>query len=303
MLARRGLDVGVLLEESRLPLAAVRGEVTAPLSRIQDFISRCAVGLESAQFGIDLATALSGGAFGVAEFLVRSAPTVETGLGVLRDFAALINPSGQFRLVSDDTTGRLHYSFGTERDTLGMHLNEYTIAYVVRQFGAMLGEPAPLVSVWFSHARTDGAEKVAAYFACPVRFQAPDCGLEVTRESLARALRTADPLLFQFLLDQARAQLSRLGSIDIVAQVVRALESRLHTGRHLDAKSIASALALTPRSLQRYLEDAGTVYRDVLAHVRERRRAELRAGRVPDSEIASQLGFSDVRSMRRSLDE
>lgn len=297
MLARRGLDVAELLEEAGLPLAAVRGEVTAPLSRMHDFIARCAVRLDSPLFGIELAAALPGGAYGVAEFLVRSAPSVEAGLGVLRDFAALINPSGQFRLVD----GRLHYSFGTERDTLGCHLNEYTIAYIVKQFGAVLGERLPLANVWFSHARQGGADQVAAHFACPVRFQARDCGFEVTREVLARAPRTADPLLFQFLLDQARAQLARLGSLDIVSQVVRALESRLHSGE-LDAASIARALALSPRSLQRHLDAAGTTYRDVLAHVRERRRAELRAGGVAEAEIARQLGFSDARAMRRSLD-
>jgi AraC-like DNA-binding protein len=297
MLARRGVDIAQLLDDAGLPLAAVRGEVTAPLSRMRDFIARCATHLESPQFGLELATALPGGAYGVAEFLVRSAPSVEAGLGVLRDFAALINPSGQFRL----TDGRVHYSFGTERDTLGCHLNEYTIAYIVKQFGAVLGERLPLASVWFSHARSDGAEAVAAHFGCPVRFQARDCGFALTADVLARAPRTADPLLFQFLLDQARAQLARLGSLDIVSQVVRALESRLHSGE-LDAASVARALALSPRSLQRYLDEAGTTYRDVLAHVRERRRAELRAGGVAEPEIARQLGFSDSRAMRRSLD-
>lgn len=303
MLARRGLDVSALLEEARLPLAAARGEVTAPLSRIQDFITRCATRLESPQFGLALAAALPGGAYGVAEFLVRSAPTIEAGLVVLRDFAALINPSGQFRLlIGDAGDGRLHYSFGTERDTLGSHLNEYTIAYIVKQFGAVLGERLPVASVWFSHARASGAEEVAAHFACPVRFQARDCGFELARTVLARAPSTADPLLFQFLLDQAHAQLARMGSLDIVSQVVRALEARLQSGE-LDAASIARALALSPRSMQRYLDEAGTTYRDVLAHVRERRRAELSAGGVAEATIARELGFSDARAMRRSLDD
>jgi len=302
LLARHGIDGAELLEEAGVPVSAMRGEITAPLSRVQGFISRSASRLDAPLFGLDLAAALPGGAYGVAEFLMRSAPSIADALRELGEFAALINPSGQFRFAVDPQgDGRLHYSFGTERDTLGSHLNEYTIAYIVRQLGAVLGERLPLASVWFSHARSSGAEQVAAHFGCPVRFQARDCGFALTRETLARVPRTADPLLFKFLLDQARAQLSRLGALDIVSQVVRAIESRLASGE-LDAASVARALALSPRTMQRHLDDAGTTFRDVLAHVRDRRRAELRAGGVAEAEIARQLGFSDARAMRRSLD-
>jgi len=301
MLARRGIDVAELLNDTGLPLAAARGEITAPLSRIQAFIAKCATRLAAPQFGLDLAAALPGGAYGVAEFLVRSAPTVEAGLRGLCEFAALINPSGQFRLVPGDGEGRLHYSLGSERDTLGMHLNEFTIAYLVRQLGSIVGGRMPLASAWFSHARPAQADILAQHFGCPVRFQARDCGFAVTTTVLATVPRTADPLLFQFLLDQARAQLARLGPIDIVSQVVRVLEVRMSSG-DVAAGSIAKALGSTPRSLQRYLADAGTTYRDVLAHVRERRRAELRGGGVAESAIARQLGFSDARAMRRSLE-
>lgn len=302
MLARRGIDVTELLTAAGLPLSAARGEVTAPLSRVQHFIALSSARLAAPRFGIDLAAALPIGAYGVAEFLMRSAPTVETAIAALCEFAALINPSGRFRFEAGDGEGRLHYSIGTERDTLGMHLNEFTIAYLVRGFAAALGGHMPTASVWFSHARRDGAEAIAQHFACPVRFQARDCGLALSREVLATAPRTADPLLFQFLLDQARAQLSRLGAVDIVTQLVRVLEMRMASGE-LGAAAVAGALALSPRSLQRYLEDAGTTYRHVLAHVRERRRAELRGGGVDEAEIARQLGFSDARAMRRSLDE
>ena len=302
MLAHQGIDVVELLDEARLPLSAARGEVTAPLSRVQKFITQCSARLDAPVFGIDLALALPGGAYGVAEFLVRSAPSVEVGLGALCEFAALINPSGRFHFVASAGEGRLHYSLGTERDTLGAHLNEFMIAYIVRQVGAVLDGRMALAEVWFSHARSVGADGVAQHFGCPIRFQGRDCGFAVSRDMLATAPRTADPLLFQFLSAQARAQLGRLGTVDIVSQLVRVLEMRMASGI-LDAASAARALARSPRSLQRHLEEAGTTFRDVLAHIRQARGAELRGGGIAEAEIARQLGFSDVRVMRRSLDE
>lgn len=299
LLAKRGIDAADLLKETGLPADALRGEITAPLHRIQQFVDLTAERLAAPLFGLDLAAGLSGGAYGVTEFLVRSAPTLDAGLRALCEVAALINPIGQFRYLEGE--GRLHYVVASERDTLGVQLNEFTIAYVVRQCASVLAS-LPLTEVWFSHRRTSRAGDVAGRFGCPVRFQAPDCGFAVTHASLATVPRTADPLLFQFLQQQARSQLAQLGPIDIVSHLVRVLEARLSHGK-LGADSVASAMGSTARSLQRHLADAGTTYRHVLAHVRQRRRAELRGGGISDRDIAHQLGFSDARAMRRSLDD
>ncbi len=301
-LARRGIDAGPLLEQTGLPAAAQRGEITAPLGRIQRFIGLAADAMEAPLFGLDLAELVPAGSYGIAEFLVRSAPSVEAGLEVLCEFAALINPIGEFKLSPVDGEARLHYAVPAQRDTLGVHLNEYTIGFIVRQVGAVLGAPLPLAHAWFSHARPHHADAVARRLGSNVRFQAADCGFAVSRDVLARVPRTSDPALFEFLAAQGRAQLARVGPADIVTQVVRVIEVRLPSGE-VDAPAIASAMATTVRSLQRHLADAGTSFRDVLAHVRRRRRTELRNGGLGEPEIARQLGFADARSMRRSLDE
>jgi AraC-like DNA-binding protein len=60
-------------------------------------------------------------------------------------------------------------------------------------------------------------------------------------------------------------------------------------------------MATTVRSLQRHLGEAGTTYREVLDHVRQRRFEELRRGGVAESDIAKELGFADVKSLRRAM--
>jgi len=301
MLARAGIDGSELVAAAGLPAEAIHGEITAPIGRIQEFLDGAAAALELDLFGIELAAQVPGGAYGVSEFLVRSAPTVEHGLRVLCEFAALINPAGRFRYVELANRGELHYAIDGKRDTLGRHLNEFTIAYIVRQLRSVLDREMPLAQVWFSHARkTSRAGGITEHFGCDVRFGAADCGFALARGVLSMAPRSADPLLFEFLHAQARAHLARIGSADIVTHLVRVLEMRLASGE-LDTDSVARALATTSRSLQRHLAEAGTSYRDVLAHVRARRRAELASGGVDDHEIARQLGFSDARALRRSL--
>lgn len=296
-LARRGIDAGPLVAEAGLPLDALRGEITAPLARIQHFIELAAARLGTRTLGLELAERVPPGAYGVAEFLVRSAPSVETGLGVLCEFAALINPIGHFQL----SEGRLHYSVAGRRDTLGVHLNEYTLAYIVRNIGAVLGGTPVLKEAWFSHERRgEAADLVGKRFGCPVRFGAADCGFALPPAELARRPRTADEALFEFLLGQARGQLARVSSDDIVSHAARVIELRL-AHADVDIAAVASALGTTARSLQRHLANAGTSYRELLAHVRLRRRGELRHARLDDAALARQLGFADARSMRRAM--
>ncbi len=300
MLARRGISVEPLLAKAKLPIEAMSGEVTAPLSRVQTFMQLAADALGTSLFGIGLAGAMPSGSFGVAEFVVRSAPTIGDSLRLLCEYSSLINPISNMRLVVTDEEGAFHYAVGSERDMLGLHLNEFSISYLVRQFKAVQGSEMPLARVWFAHARTEDTDEVAQHFGCPLRFQAPDCGFAVTREVLAMPTRTADPALHEFLLAQAKAQLARSGELDIVTHLVRVLERRL-TSDELGAEDVARSMAITARTLQRQLTEAGTTYREVLAHVRLRRRSELLGSGMTEADVAKHLGFSDVRAMRRSL--
>ncbi len=301
MLAMHRIDALALVREAGLPDEAMHGEVTAPLARVVRFIDLAAERLHAPLFGIDLGERVPAGAFGVTEFLMRSAPSVEAALRVLCEFAPLINPMLEFRYVRRGAQGHLHLAVPSQRGALGCHLNEYTLMIAVRQFSGVLGARLPLERAWFAHPRREQADAVAARFGCAVAFGAADCGLTLARDWLERAAPTADAPLFEFLQAQARAQLANLAARDIVTQVAQVVETRL-PGGSVSGDAIAAAMAMTLRSLQRHLADAGTSYREVLQHVRRRRHAELtRAGLAP-ADIARRLGFSTVSAMRRSLE-
>jgi AraC-like DNA-binding protein len=304
MLAQRGIDAAPMLDAAGLPHAAMRGEITAPLARIVRFVDGAAGALGAPLFGFDLAAVVPIGAYGVAGFLLRASRDLEAAARALCEFAPLINPIGEFRFeATPDGEGELHYRVAAQRDTLGAHLNEYTIALIVRNFGATIGRDLALRRAWFSHARRDHAAEAAQRLGCNnVRFEAADCGFALAADELGQVPRTADPALYEFLNAQARAQLAQVGPVDIVSHVVRVIEARLPNG-DVSATSVAEAMATTVRSLQRHLGDAGTTYRDVLLHVRRRKRLELVHGGLPEPQIAKLLGFADARSMRRSLDE
>jgi AraC-like DNA-binding protein len=304
--------VASMLAERQIALAEVMraagfaepapGEITAPLAKVRGVLELAAERLGASHFGFDLADRIPEGAYGVTEFVVRSAPTVRAALTALCELAPLVNPALDMRYQAQPHGCEVRLAYAGTRDVLGELLNEYSIAYVAKQFRAVLGGPLPLASAWFAHARKHGREEVERRLGCAVAFGAADCGFAVASDVIARAIPSANPPLHAYLIAQARAQLANLAPHDVIAQVTRAIEARL-AGGDLSAAAIARALETSQRSLQRQLAEAGTSYRDVVASVRRRRRDELARAGLAEAEIAARLGFASAKTMRRSLDD
>ena len=299
LLVKRNIDPELLLREVGIPREALGGEVTAPIARIRKLVDSAAVLLERPLLGLDLAALVPPGTFGLAEFVGRFAPTVRQGFAMFCASVPLVNPMIEWRYTAGKAEHAMELFVPGSRDGLGTQLDEYSVAVVLKLANAGLDLPLQVTRVWFAHDR-DTAE-VAARFGCPVGFGQPTSGFAFDPDQAARIPRMADAALFEFHVAQARNRVSSLGVDDVIGHVSKMIELRLRSG-DLQIEAIASALAITHRTLQRRLTDAGTSYREVLAHVRRRRRAELQRDGATEAQIATQLGFADVRAMRRSLD-
>jgi AraC-like DNA-binding protein len=299
LLVKRGIDPRTLVRDIGLPREALSGEVTAPIARIRDLVERVALLLGEPLLGLDLAAMVPAGTFGLAEFVGRFAPTVRQGFEVFCASVPLVNPMIEWRYVPGNEHS-MELVVPGSRDGLGIQLNEYSVALVLKLANGGLDQPLRVSRAWFAHARGEQAALVAERLGCPVTFGDATCGFAFDASEAARAPRMADPELFRFHVAEARERVASLGTDDVIAHVSRVMELRLKGDVQIEA--IATALAITPRTLQRRLTEAGTSFREVLAHVRQRRRAQLQRDGVPDAQIAEQLGFADVRAMKRSLD-
>jgi AraC-like DNA-binding protein len=300
MLAERGIALEPLLADARVN--ADGAQVTAPIERVQRLLELAAERLGSSLFGLDLAERISQGAYGVTEFVVRTAPTVRQALNAMCELSPLINPGLDMRYIADDLGCEVRFRYADRRDVLGEILNEYTIAYLVRQFAVVLGGSLPLARAWFAHQRGQGREEVGRRLGCTVGFGTSDCGFAVEMDVIDQAIPHSNEALHAFLLAQGRTQLANAGKHDVVSQITRAIEARV-ADPTLSAATIATVLDTSLRSLQRQLADAGTSYRKVIAAIRRRRRDELSRAGLGDAEIATRLGFANAKTMRQSLED
>lgn len=299
-----GLDAQrarALLARCRLPERATLGVCTAPLSSVRallDEASSAHAGPEP--FSILLAKSAPEGTYGMAELLVRTAPTLEIGLKSLGKYAALINPIARFDVAAEQASLRLDYYVVGCAETLGEVLNEFTIAFIAQAIARVSNEDLSLESVWFSHESSRSIAALREHFRCPVALGKPACGFSLSRERAERPLRTADPVVFEFLQQQANERLAALGERSFSVVLVDLIETQIGFAK-LDLNAVADALAMTPRTVQRRLDEEHVTFRQVIDDARRRQFERMTAAGASVESISESLGFADVKTFRRAL--
>lgn len=139
------------------------------------------------------------------------------------------------------------------------------------------------------------------FLRCEVRQGAPRARIVFDVQWLEWPLPGADSELAAYLEQQARARLEAVSEQPgVVLELRRALRERLPRGTPTVGQ-VARSLALSTRSLQRRLSEAGTSYEQVLDEVRaDLARACLAREDLSVAEVGFLLGFQDSSSFHRA---
>lgn len=186
--------------------------------------------------------------------------------------------------------------------SFGLLMDETAIAALV-SFMRKLVPNAPSPSdVAFSSAPPDHPEIYDDFFGCPVTFNAPYVRVRFPAEYLGIPLPTANPALRQLLDRQAAALSSALPDDDPFAFQVQHVMLRLLPDASVSLATVADALAMSVRTLQRRLGESGQPFQVLL----DRTRQELAQSYLQDPslsmiEITLLLGFAEQSSLNRAF--
>jgi AraC-like DNA-binding protein len=114
-------------------------------------------------------------------------------------------------------------------------------------------------------------------------------------------LPTANLMSFRLALQILECQAAAsAGHSDLGLAVDRAIRRALPTPP--SPAEVAASLHVSERTLRRRLEEAGLGFNGLLDECRKSRALELILGaRLPLPQVAQQIGFADVRSLRRAF--
>jgi len=138
-------------------------------------------------------------------------------------------------------------------------------------------------------------------FGCPIRARASWTGWALSKSAMQVPLRRRDAALGRFLEGQAAEIIARQPKDgDIREEVIGILTTQATVG-DLSLDTVARRLAITPRTLQRRLAQAGTSF-DALCDQARRAAAEtyLKSTTLSISEVTYLLGYSEPTAFHRA---
>jgi AraC-like DNA-binding protein len=166
-------------------------------------------------------------------------------------------------------------------------------------FGKILGSAAAKLSSEFASGEPPYAMALAERLGGRVCWSAPNNAIVIPEGLMEFRSLLADPVLHQAAVERLEEAKRRPPSDGVRGRVERLL-ARSDSPR-MPFDEAAQALALSPRSLARRLDETDVTYRDLVdSELKKRARRWLDAGVLSQMEIAERLGFADATGFSRA---
>ncbi|PWR23794.1 AraC family transcriptional regulator [Zavarzinia compransoris] len=300
VLAGAGLTLEDLPGGAGIAALARRGPVL-PVGPWRDLLDAAATRLGAPDLGLRIGRAFEIGHLGLLGYALQSCPTLGAALLRLQRYERLVNDINRLSWHLDGD--RIVLEWGDERGRPGPLVDEAAVAALVQATRQITARPdlVPDLIAFINPPPADLAP-YRAFFGHEPRFAEARTRMVFPQAWLALPLDRHDPVLADLLAAQVETLLAALpAEADVAQQVRRALAHGLgREGATLEA--VAAALALSPRTLHRRLEAAGTSFRALFEDTRlHLAREYLRDPRLSLSDVAGLLGFSEQSAFTRAF--
>lgn len=288
MLRRFGIDPAALLDDASL----------IPHDAIVLVLEHAAEQTGLLDLGLRIGERQDEAMLGLLSVVMQHSATVGEALDAAGRFMFLHSPAVSVTAQPEPDPSLVALVYATTSPPPLRQLNEMVLHFANRLVQRYVGRAWELLAVDLPHAPVSPHERYRECFGVPVRFEQDRAALVVPASSLAASLPDANPHVRQMALDYLAARFATPGE-DVTSQVRGYLERILGNGS-TDVGSVAGALGLHGRTLQRRLAAAGTTYSDVLDGVR--REAALRHlahSDLPLAQVAAVLGLADQSTLTR----
>jgi AraC-like DNA-binding protein len=325
------VDVGVAHGLSREALLAAAGLSEAMRSQPDARISTLAFvvlwrelvsKLPDVVVPVEVIQAIGPSALGITGQVVLRADDIAHAGQLIERFMRLTDTALSLRwLERGDLVG---FTIGHRPEVVAMRFPiEVMLGTGFRLLSHAAGAPIPLREVSFAHPPGYPVEPYEALFGVPVRFSAEHSALWLPREALSMPFAGRDPIARRYLEAYAEQLLAALP--EPVQAQEQVLEQSIATASEPAAPSapiapireaillelatsgaelarVARRVAMSPRTVQRRLEEAGTSYQDLVDELRANMAQSLlrdRARSIVD--VAFELGYADLKGFYRAF--
>lgn len=249
---------------------------------------------------LKIADATPQGAFGIVEYVCRSAPTLRDALAQWVRYLGILDDAVEVALVDAKDGLALRVTVESEAPAPASH--ELCFALVLRNAQRIVTTPLAPVTVRFTHSASSVvASRHRAFFGGAVEFSAKRTEIVFAKADADATLATADASLLEILVLAAQKQRATTTTDPpLVDQVKRAL-GRALTSNDAQLAPVAKAMGMTARSLQRRLQDEGASFQSLRDETRKVLADRYLSEGLSLAEISFLLGFSEPSAFFRAF--
>lgn len=276
-----GLSAATLQMDVRLPGATT------------DALWQAAVDHSDANLPLRIAQTVGPASYGHLTYLLAAAPSVGAALrGLCRHYGSLLGDTTAHRVESSQHRARLSVESFHSRPACVNLFSVAVVACFVQRHAGVRPRRAFLGST-VAPAQCSAAQ---TQLGCPVEIEVSTLGLEYAAADLHAPLRTSDPQLQGLLEDHARWR----GHTETTMRArVDAAITTIGPTAGLPSTDVASALAVSVRTLRRRLAAERCSFQSVLDDALRRAALEL-LGKQTVDDTAWALGYADGSAFRRA---
>lgn len=236
--------------------------------------------------------------FGVISLLLQHQPTLRHALTELKHYRHLLSDSLVLDLVEYPTVTVLQLVLDTGRSTPGRQPVEMVIAGLLSLCRFVLGPRWMPRSVHFSHPAPASIQIHQRVFRTQLEFSAEFDGIVLSKTDLDQPNPLWDPNMARYAKDYIDLQ-PRNGCANVANDVRRALHVMLPRGQN-SIQHVAQSLGVSPRTLQRQLEQIGENFQSLVNDVRRELAMRYLNGQAHSIlQISALLGFAETSVFSR----
>jgi AraC-like DNA-binding protein len=301
--AAHGVEADDLYEAVQLdPSVLLDPDNRIPFAQLVALYEKAAALTADNNFGLHIGQSTNPSAFDVVGYCALNSPTLGAAFARVARYHSIWTDGAQFIVETANDRSAIVYAYADTSLREHRQDAEMTLATVTTLCRNIASVDFAPTSVEFQHDAPPNTSEHIRLFRCPIDFRAPSNKLTFASSFLSLPIAKADASLCAVLDRHAEELLAKFPPRDSLVDRVRGLITGELRGGDPSLDRVADQIGLTPRTLQRKLQELGTSHNELLDTMRRQLAMRyLREDEMAICEVAYLLGFSESSSFHRAF--
>jgi AraC-like DNA-binding protein len=273
-----------------------------PFAQLVDLYERAAQLTGDKNFGLHVGQSVDPKLFDVVGYSALNSPTLGDAFARVARYHSIWTDGATFTLETSNKTSAIVYRYVDDSISEHRHDAEMTLATVTTLCRNIASAEFTPTAVEFQHNEPADISEHQQLFRCPIKFNSRTNKLHFPSSYLSLPIEKADASLCALLDRHAEELLAKFPPRDSLVDQVRSIIASEFRGGDPSLEHVADQLRMTPRTLQRKLQELGTSHNELLEQMRRQLAMRyLREREMAICEVAYLLGFSESSSFHRAF--